>query len=101
MEQPVGVGSLQVAFDSFGTELALVKGEVVPGFKANDLVVFDFKLEAALLAAKAAVGLDEFVWLSPGVQPQAAAVGQRGAEGVFNWNGLGGNGGHFLPFSLF
>ena len=71
--------ALQVAFHAFGTELASVEGELVPGFKADDFVVFDFELDAALLAAKTAVGLNEFVRLDAGIEPRADGNGQMRA----------------------
>jgi hypothetical protein len=49
---------LQVTAHPFGAEHAFVDGEVLPGLKADDLVVLDLQLVAALLAAEAAVGLD-------------------------------------------
>ena len=65
------MAALQVPLDAFGAELALVEGEVVPGFESDDLVVVDLQFDAALLAAEAAVGLDDLVDLEPGV-PSAA-----------------------------
>ncbi len=73
---------LQVTLHSFGAQLALVKGKFIPGFKADDLVVFYFELDAALLTAEAAVGLNEAVWLHARVQPDALGIGQGGAKRI-------------------
>jgi hypothetical protein len=69
VQQPVGVAALEVALDALGAELALVERELVPGLEADDLVVVDLQLDAALLAAEAAVGLDDLVDLQARVPP--------------------------------
>ena len=75
VQQPVGVAALQVALHALGAELALVEREVVPGLEADDLVVVDLQLDAALLAAEAAVGLDDPVDLEPGVPAAGRRLG--------------------------
>ena len=62
-EQPVGVRALQVALHALRAEHAAVEREVLPRLEADDLVVLDLELDAALLAAEAAVRLDEPVGL--------------------------------------
>src|SRR5262245_55134264 len=52
---------LQVTFHPLGTELALVDRELLPRFKTNHLLVTHLELDAALHAAKAAVGFDQAV----------------------------------------
>ncbi len=67
VQQAVGVAALQVPLDPLRAELALVERELVPGLEAHDLVVADLELDAALLAAEAAVGLHDPVDLEAGV----------------------------------
>jgi hypothetical protein len=50
---------LQIAFHPFGTELTLIDRELLPGLEADYLLVTDLELDAALYAAKAAVGFDQ------------------------------------------
>jgi hypothetical protein len=73
--QPVGVRALQVALDALGAQLALVEREVVPGLEADDRVVGDLELDPALLAAEAAVGVDDLVDLDVAVPASRAARG--------------------------
>ena len=61
--QPVGMRALQVALDALRAEHAAVERELLPRLEADDLVVADLELDAALLAAEAAVRLDEPVRL--------------------------------------
>jgi hypothetical protein len=68
VEQAVGVRLLQVALDPLRAQHAAVEGELVPGLEADDLVVLDLELHAALLAAEAAVRLDQLVGLDAGVE---------------------------------
>ena len=56
-EQAVGMGPLQIALDALGTEHAAVEGELLPRLEADDLIVLDLELNAALLAAEAAMRL--------------------------------------------
>ena len=76
-QQPVRVLVLQVALHALGTELPAVEGELLPGLEADDLLVLHLELDAALLAAEAAVRLHEAVGLAVG----APAAG-RHALGV-------------------
>ena len=41
--------------------MPVIEGKVVPRLEPDNLVVFDFQLNAALLAAEAAMGLDQLV----------------------------------------
>ncbi len=59
VQQAVGVGALQVAPDALGAQHAAVEGELLPGLEADDLVVAHLELDAALLAAEAAVRLHQ------------------------------------------
>ena len=63
MEQTVGMAVLQIAFDTLGTEFALIERKLHPRLYTNNLVVLDFKLDTTLLTTETAVGLDELVWL--------------------------------------
>ena len=60
----------------FRAQHPLVEGELVPRLDADDEVVLDLELHAALLAAEAAVRLDVFVGLDAGVQPAVSRVGE-------------------------
>ena len=55
--------ALQVALDALRAEHAAVERKVFPRLEADDLVVLDLELDAALLAAEAAVRLDQAVRL--------------------------------------
>ena len=59
VEETVGMVVLKVALDALGTEHALVEGELLPRLEADDLIVLDLELDAALLAAEAAVRVDD------------------------------------------
>src|SRR5215472_19048943 len=48
---------LHVALDTFRTELTLVERKVLPGLETDNLVIAHTQLNAALLAAEAAMGL--------------------------------------------
>ena len=61
VQQAIGMAALQVALDALRAELALVERELVPRLEADDLVVVDLELDAALLAAEAAVRLHRAV----------------------------------------
>src|SRR5439155_588473 len=63
-EQTVGVRALQVALDALGAEHAAVEGEVLPRLEADDLIALHLQLDAALLAAEAAVRLHQPVRLN-------------------------------------
>src|SRR5262249_12296924 len=56
-EQPIGMLVLHVALDAFRAEHAAVERELFPRLEADDLVVLDLELDAALLSAEAAVRL--------------------------------------------
>ena len=78
--QPVVVRALQVAADALGAEHALVEREVLPRLEADDLVVLDLELDAALLAAEAAVRLDQPVGIDGRVEPLPGLVRLQRAE---------------------
>ena len=61
--------ALQVTFYPFRAEHAAIEREFLPRLKTYHLIVVDFELDAALLAAKAAVGLNEL--LGRGLLPAA------------------------------
>ena len=58
-EQPVGMFVLQVALDALGAEHAAIDRELFPRLEADDLVVVNLELNAALHAAEAAMRLHE------------------------------------------
>jgi hypothetical protein len=51
----------------------MVEREVLPRLKANDYVILDLELNAALLATETAVCLDKLVRLDVSRQPKALA----------------------------
>src|SRR4029079_6467978 len=55
---------LHIALHALGAELAAVEGEIFPGLEADHLVRLDLELDATLLAAEAAVRLDEPVYFT-------------------------------------
>ena len=67
VQQPIGMTALEVPLDALRAELALVERELVPRFETDDLVAVDLELDPALLAAEAAVGVDDAVDLEPGL----------------------------------
>ena len=82
--------SLQVPLDALWTEHAPVEGKVLPGLEADDYVVFDFQLNAALLATETAVGLHQLIGLYVCCQPDAFAENGMRTESsdyfvILNW----------------
>ena len=63
-QQAVGVLVLHVALHALGAELPAVERELFPRLEADDLVVLHLELDAALLAAEAAVRLHDAVGLA-------------------------------------
>src|SRR5262249_9058301 len=59
IQQAVRMAALHVAFHALGTEFALVERKLLPGLEAHHALVSGLQLNAALLAAKAAVSLDQ------------------------------------------
>ena len=64
MQQPVGMLVLHVTLHALGTELSLIERKIFPRLEADNLVVLDLQVNAALLAAKAAVRCYQFVGLA-------------------------------------
>src|SRR5688500_7566911 len=63
--------ALQVALHAFRAEHAPVEGKLFPRLESDDLVVTNLELDAALLAAEAAVRLDEPIRLDTRREPDA------------------------------
>src|SRR5207245_9358077 len=75
----VGVPVLQVTLYAFRTKLSLIDGKFLPGLEADDLVLPDLELDAALHAAETAVRFHELVRFS--IVPSARGrVGGSRAE---------------------
>src|ERR1051326_2169455 len=55
---------LHVTFHTLGTEPTLIEWEVLPWLKTDHAVALHLELNAALLAAKAAMGLYDTIWLN-------------------------------------
>ena len=66
--------ALQIALDALRTEHAVIERKLLPRLEADDLVVLDLELNAALLAAEAAVRLDDPVGLDAGVEAGTGRV---------------------------
>jgi len=71
---------LQIPFHPFRAELAFVEREFFPRFKANNVVLFDFELDAALHSAEAAMGFYEPFWLATALPSPGRNVCQVWAE---------------------
>src|SRR6185312_8355324 len=73
VEQAVGMFALQIAFYSLGTKHPAVERELLPGLEADHpLVLFlHLELNAALLAAEAAVRLHQVVRMGGFLAPSA------------------------------
>ena len=80
--------SLQVAFHAFGAEHAAIERKLLPRLKADDFVVLDFELNAALLAAKATVRFDEAIRRDAAIQSLSAGKRQVRAKGVDHRQGI-------------
>ena len=74
--------ALHVALDAFGAKHAAVERKLLPWLEARHAVVADLELNAALLAAEAAVGLYELLALFARLTLPAArrSVIQMGTE---------------------
>ena len=70
-EQAVGMRALQIALHALRAQHAAVERKLLPRLEPNHLVVAHLELDAALLAAEAAVRLDQPVRLDAGRQPRA------------------------------
>src|SRR6185436_2367502 len=87
--QTIGMRSLQVALDPFGTELALVERKLHPGLEANDLLVLDEEGDSTLLAAEAAMRIHGAIRDGARVEPRPGRARRMGAE-TFD-EGVGGH----------
>src|SRR5688572_32802936 len=74
--------SLQVAFHSLGTKHALIEGKLLPRLEADHLVVLDFELNAALLAAKTAMRLDKAIGHGTAIEPLPRREREMRSEGI-------------------
>jgi hypothetical protein len=79
-EQTIRVFVLQIALDALGAELAAVEREVLPRFEADDALVLDLELDAALLSAEAAVRRHHAIRLAPSLPAAGGHVARMGAE---------------------
>ena len=89
--QPVGMRALQVALHALRAEHAAVEREVLPRLEADHLVVAHLELDAALLAAEAAVRLHQPIGLDAGRQPHARHRGQVRPEPFDDAQGIDRN----------
>src|SRR5690606_28852799 len=81
-QQAIRVRALEVALDALRAEHAAIERKLVPGLEADDLVVLDLQLDAALLPAEAAMRLDQPFGLDAGGEPYARHRRHVGAEVV-------------------
>ena len=63
--------TLQVTLHAFGTKHAAIERKLFPRLEADHFVVFDLELNAALLAAEAAVSLHQLVGLNTSLEPRS------------------------------
>src|SRR6185503_6198654 len=61
VEEPVGMVRLQITLHAFWAKHAAVERKLFPGLEADHAVFAHLELNAALLAAEAAVGLDQSI----------------------------------------
>ena len=90
MLEAIGVLVLHIPLYAFWTEFAEVEGKVLPRLPADDLVVTHSQLNAALLAAKAAVGLHHLVLFfgrDPSAGGNAVEAGAKLFDDVRNFSG--------------
>jgi len=90
MLEAIGVLVLHIPLYAFWTEFAEVEGKVRPRLPADDLVVTHSQLNAALLAAKAAVGLHHLVLFfgrDPSAGGNAVEAGAKLFDDVRNFSG--------------
>src|SRR4051812_35930762 len=86
--------ALQVALDALGAQHAAVERELFPRLEADDFVVTHLELNAALLAAEAAVRLDELLrFVARGAAHLRRAMRPEGVDDV---DLVDGNRGHWL-----
>ena len=67
--------ALQIALDALGTEHAAVERELLPRLEADHAVLADLELNAALLAAEAAVRLHQPVGPDSAIRPASRPAG--------------------------
>ena len=79
IEQTVRMVRLQVSLHALGTELAAIERKLLPRLESDDLVFADLELNAALLAAEAAVRLDQsfgrIARFDPAIRPTGMQFG--------------------------
>ncbi len=83
VQQAIGMRALQVALDALGTEHPAIERELVPRLETDDPIVLDLELDAALLAAEAAMRLDQAIDLGA-VRAVFERVGAVRAEAIDN-----------------
>src|SRR5262252_10326142 len=74
--------ALQVALDALGAQHAPVERELLPRLEADNLVVPDLELHAALLAAETAMRLDKPIGLRARRQPHPGHRRRVRAEAI-------------------
>src|SRR5690606_321138 len=98
-DETIGMRSLEIALHAFRAEHAAVEREVHPRLEADHLVVLDLELNAALLAAEAAVRLDESVGLGAGREALARHAREVRSEPIDDLKGVRRNRGHYRTCS--
>ena len=92
--------SLQVSLDALRTQHAVVKGEILPRLEPDDRVVLHLELDAALLAAEAAVRLHHAVGLDAGIELLARHGRGVRTVGLDDFEALAGNRCHYVVLAL-
>src|SRR5579872_822412 len=91
------MAALHVALDALGAEHTVIEREIFPGLEADDLILSDFQLDAALLATETTMslyqffcGVDRFIFPSTGrkvveMRPELLLERLFGDGGLSHW----------------
>src|SRR5262249_10451673 len=75
---------LKITLNAFWAKHATIEGKIFPRLKSNHHVIFNFQLNATLLAAKTAMRFDQPIRLDTSLQPNTASSRQMRAEAGLN-----------------
>ena len=95
--QPIGMLVLQVALHPLGAELAAIEGKLLPRLEADNALVLDLELDAALLPAETAVRRDDAIGLAAGRPAAGGLVARMRSEIPDEVRNRRGQSGHQAP----